>query len=292
MRLTQHLICVVITLLCVGCSNIKPIFTESITLSEKQKAAFKLYQTKTEVKAFAVSPNDNYSSSISKTQNTNMLQFVLSNCQKKAAMPCQVLSLNNEDYAPKYTQFNQQSAMAIRNMQIKSENYRSIEKKNWWMESPERLRTLNEGIHFPTPMQLEGIKTIDTPSLVAAIKADNMLVIDAIGFFEGRAPTLPKAYAFDWIGIEYGNDSKEHRIDEIAQENLSIIMNQIAPDKTQAITVYCSSPECWLSVNAALRLKSLGYVNVHWYRGGLEAWANAGLPTVNFVPFATVWGRP
>ena len=49
MRLTQHLICVVITLLCVGCSNIKPIFTESITLSEKQKAAFKLYQTKSRV---------------------------------------------------------------------------------------------------------------------------------------------------------------------------------------------------------------------------------------------------
>jgi rhodanese-related sulfurtransferase len=221
-----------------------------------------------------------------------MLQFVLSNCQKKAAMPCQIVSLNNEDYTQKYTRFNQQSAQAIRSMQIRSEDYRLVEAQNWWIEPPEQLRTLNEGVHFPTPMHLDGIQTIDTPSLVAAIKADNMLVIDAIGFYEDRTLTLPKAYAFDWIGIEYGSDSQEHRIDEIAQENLSIIMNHIAPDKTQAIAVYCSSPECWLGVNAALRLKALGYINVHWYRGGIEAWLRAGLPTVKFVPFATIWGRP
>ena len=30
--------------------------------------------------------------------------------------------------------------------------------------------------------------------------------------------------------------------------------------------------------NLALRLVALGYTNVHWYRGGREAWEVAGLP--------------
>lgn len=277
-----------------GCTTItnKPIFPDSIELTEKQQASFNNYQSKTEFKAFAVSANENSSLSLSKSKDTNMMQFVLSNCQKKAAAPCRIVKLNNEDYAQKYAQFNKQSAKAIQSMRIQSENYRATEKLNWWMPSSDQPRTLNEGVHFPTPMELEGIKTIDTPSLFAAIKADNMLVIDAIGFANTRAPSLPNAYVFDWIGIEYGKDSKEHAIDQIALQNLNTLMTSIAPEKTTPITVYCSSPECWLSLNAALRLKSLGYRNVHWYRGGLVAWINAGLPTVDYVPFATIWGRP
>jgi rhodanese-related sulfurtransferase len=63
------------------------------------------------------------------------------------------------------------------------------------------------------------------------------------------------------------------------------------PDKTQPVGVFCVSAECWLSVNAALRLRALGYTNVQWYRGGIEAWMAAKLPTVTAVPHATVWSQ-
>lgn len=275
-----------------GCSNTKPIFPESINLTEKQQAAYKAYQAKVDFKGFAVSPNEFYSITTNKNKDINIVQSVLSNCQKKASMPCRILSINNDDYSHKYADFNKQSAKAISSMYIRSDNYRLIEDQNWWMPSPSLPRTLEEGVHFPTPMHIDGIKTISTPDLVAAIKADNMLVIDAIGFSSSRGPSLPNAFAFDWIGIEYGNESKEHTVDELALTNLDTIMRSIAPEKSHAIAVYCSSPECWLSVNAALRLKALGYVNVHWYRGGLAAWHTAGLPTVDAVPFATIWGRP
>ena len=46
------------------------------------------------------------------------------------------------------------------------------------------------------------------------------------------------------------------------------------------IVVHCSAPMCWLSYNAALRAIAAGYGNVCWYRGGLQAWAMAGLPLV------------
>ena len=34
-----------------------------------------------------------------------------------------------------------------------------------------------------------------------------------------------------------------------------------------------------MSYNAALRAINAGYTNVKWYRGGIEAWKAAGLPT-------------
>ena len=33
-----------------------------------------------------------------------------------------------------------------------------------------------------------------------------------------------------------------------------------------------------MSYNASLRAINLGYTNVLWYRGGIEAWKQAGLP--------------
>jgi hypothetical protein len=36
-----------------------------------------------------------------------------------------------------------------------------------------------------------------------------------------------------------------------------------------------------MSYNAALRAINLGYKNVLWYRGGIEAWQRAGLPLTN-----------
>ena len=33
-----------------------------------------------------------------------------------------------------------------------------------------------------------------------------------------------------------------------------------------------------MSYNASLRAIALGYTNVLWYRGGIEAWKQAGLP--------------
>ena len=45
------------------------------------------------------------------------------------------------------------------------------------------------------------------------------------------------------------------------------------------------SSQSWLSVNAAMRARQLGYSQVIWYQGG-TAWTHAGLPTVGRVPVA------
>jgi PQQ-dependent catabolism-associated CXXCW motif protein len=50
-------------------------------------------------------------------------------------------------------------------------------------------------------------------------------------------------------------------------------------DKARAMVFFCASSQCWLSYNAALRAVAAGYDKVYWYRGGIEAWTAAGLPT-------------
>jgi rhodanese-related sulfurtransferase len=63
----------------------------------------------------------------------------------------------------------------------------------------------------------------------------------------------------------------------------------MAPDRNMPLVIFCDSTVCWQSYNAALRAASAGYVNVYWYRGGVEAWRAAGLPTVTSVISAQLW---
>ena len=48
------------------------------------------------------------------------------------------------------------------------------------------------------------------------------------------------------------------------------------------IVVVGWSSERFDGYNLALRLVSLGYTKVYWYRGGREAWEVAGLPETGF----------
>jgi rhodanese-related sulfurtransferase len=65
------------------------------------------------------------------------------------------------------------------------------------------------------------------------------------------------------------------------QQGFGQFLQQVTGGRTDAAMVfYCASTQCWMSYNAALRAANLGYRNVLWYRGGLEAWSYAGLPTM------------
>jgi rhodanese-related sulfurtransferase len=49
-------------------------------------------------------------------------------------------------------------------------------------------------------------------------------------------------------------------------------------NKSHPIVAAGWNSERWSGRNLALQLVALGYQNVYWYRGGLEAWDVAGLP--------------
>ncbi|MCB1568159.1 MAG: hypothetical protein KDI69_04995, partial [Xanthomonadales bacterium] len=57
------------------------------------------------------------------------------------------------------------------------------------------------------------------------------------------------------------------------QRNFGQFLQQTTQGNTgRPMVFYCQGPHCWMSYNAALRAIHLGYRQVYWYRGGVEAW--------------------
>ena len=56
------------------------------------------------------------------------------------------------------------------------------------------------------------------------------------------------------------------------------LANEKVPAKTDAIVTYCGGLQCPSSKQAAEKLASLGYTKVAAFEGGVQQWAEAGLP--------------
>ncbi len=69
-----------------------------------------------------------------------------------------------------------------------------------------------------------------------------------------------------------------HFQDAVQQEFGQYLQQATQGRKDRPMVFYCQSTQCWMSYNAALRAINLGYTQVLWYRGGVEAWQQAGLP--------------
>lgn len=70
---------------------------------------------------------------------------------------------------------------------------------------------------------------------------------------------------------------------ELTPEETTILTNNMkrvtGGDKNRTILVYCHHTSCFLSYNAVLRLKDMGYTNLLWMREGIKGWKEAGFLT-------------
>jgi PQQ-dependent catabolism-associated CXXCW motif protein len=120
-------------------------------------------------------------------------------------------------------------------------------------------------------MTLPGAHVIATSELVGLLQRNAAIAIDALS--GTPHPTLPNA-----VWIPQAGAAGTFR--DATQLGLGrVLANITSGNQSQALVFFCEGAECWLSYNAALRALNLGYRNVYWYRGGLEAWHEAGLPT-------------
>lgn len=144
-----------------------------------------------------------------------------------------------------------------------------IEREDFRITPP---RELHQGVmHGPTPSTIPGGQVITTQGLVALAQRRDVAfaVIDVLG----QAEQLPNAIAGAWL-------SQPGTFDDPIQAQAAQWLAQLTRGRKDApLVFYCLSRECWMSYNAALRAIRAGYTNVLWYRGGLEAWKAAGLPT-------------
>ncbi len=126
-------------------------------------------------------------------------------------------------------------------------------------------------MHAPTPATIPGGQVITTRGLVELLGGTQVqaLLFDVLGGQEripGAIAAVPAAQA--------GNFR-----DQTQQEFGGFLRQVTQGNPDTPLVFYCLSSHCWMSYNAALRAVHLGYRNVLWYRGGIEAWKKAGQRT-------------
>ena len=137
-------------------------------------------------------------------------------------------------------------------------------------------------LHAPTPREVPGAKTIRTGALRDSLHADpRPLLFDVLG--GDVHASLPGAI---WLPGAGRGQSFTDTVQARVAQTLKVLTNG---DPKRPIVFFCLGPQCWLSYNAALRAVALGYETVYWYRGGLEAWTEAG---GELAPMKFTWRNP
>ncbi|MEQ8179275.1 MAG: rhodanese-like domain-containing protein [Amphiplicatus sp.] len=126
-------------------------------------------------------------------------------------------------------------------------------------------------MHGPTPASIPGGQVVTTKGVIDLIQGTQVrgLIFDVLGGPE----TLPGALAAA-PASQPGSFN-----DQTQQEFGGFLQQQTQGNKQTPLVFYCQSTQCWMSYNASLRAINMGYTNVLWYRGGIEAWKMAGQQT-------------
>lgn len=144
----------------------------------------------------------------------------------------------------------------------------SSEGQDFGVAPTSQLRPTQQ-LHGPTPTSIPGGRVIATQQLVQLLQGGQPVVLlDVLGgpqLIPGAVPVVPAAQG--------GGFS-----DEVQQGYGQYLAQVTGGDTSRLLVTYCGGVQCWSSYNAALRAMKLGYRNVAWYRGGIEAWQQAGLP--------------
>ncbi|MCR6662519.1 MAG: rhodanese-like domain-containing protein [Luteimonas sp.] len=147
----------------------------------------------------------------------------------------------------------------------------SSEAQDFGVAPTQQLRPSNQ-LGGPTPTSIPGGRVIGTQQLAQLLQGGqaNILLLHAYGSMQH----LPGA-------IPVGPAAQGGSFDDQVQREFGQYLQQITNgDQTRALVFYCGGVQCWGSYNAALRAMRIGYRNVAWYRGGIEAWQQAGLPVL------------
>ena len=125
-------------------------------------------------------------------------------------------------------------------------------------------------LHGPTPTAIPGGKVIGTRALAQLLRNPQAkaLLFHAYGAPQHLPNAIPAGPAAQGGSFD----------DQVQREFGQFLQKTVGDDNARPLVFYCQGVQCWMSYNAALRAIRMGYRNVLWYRGGIEAWAQAGLP--------------
>lgn len=123
----------------------------------------------------------------------------------------------------------------------------------------------------PTPLTIPGGRTVSTAELRAMLDGEGKPFLVDVAGGDGHL-SLAGAH---WLP---GAGRGIHFLDPLQAAVADWLKEITGEDKTRPLVFFCVDATCWLSYNTALRAIALGYTRVLWYRGGVAAWRDAGLP--------------
>lgn len=198
-------------------------------------------------------------------------------CNHMAGQPvrlCEPEVVNQFDIRPVYAAAKATHTAGFGKLSLPTEKFYANEEFGGGLTTATGLRT--SVYNDITPQKIDGITTIGTQALVKAMmSAQPPILIDVIAAFD----TIPQSVALLNAGIALDDATQ----DAALEKRVAALLALLAPDPAAPVVFFCSGRNCWTSVNAAMRAKKLDYTNVQWYRGGLESWKAAGLPTATGV---------
>ncbi len=237
-------------------------------------------------KAFALTPDHQNAAAVYGHETADEAARVASaRCLAEHGIPCRLWLVGDEDVLASYGAAAKASSAALARLPSDREGqFYGQEAEDFGVDAPSGLRA-GSAIHGATPIAAPaGTRRITTAELLKLYKSQpKLVVLDTLHSKAIKRSTLPLT---TWL---YGAGWEQEGVDALIDRNLRKVMKTLAPRKDAAIVTYCSSKDCWLSWNAALRLKQAGYTRVYWYRGGIEAWKQAGLPLVETPLTAYLW---
>lgn len=126
-------------------------------------------------------------------------------------------------------------------------------------------------MHGPTPTSIPGGQVITTPQLTALMQQAQGQPNGALLFHVlGSPPMIPGA-------IQAAPASAPGTFSDQTQQEFGQFLQQTTQgNRARPLVFYCQSTHCWMSYNAALRAINMGFTQVLWYRGGIEAWQQSG----------------
>lgn len=147
----------------------------------------------------------------------------------------------------------------------------SNEAQDFGVAPTRNLRPSHE-LGGPTPTSIPGGRVIGTQQLAQLLQGGqaNILLLHAYGGMQHLPGAIPVGPAAQGGSFD----------DPVQREFGQYLQQATGGDQARAMVFYCGGVQCWGSYNAALRAIHMGYRNVAWYRGGIEAWQQAGLPVL------------
>ncbi|MBF0383446.1 MAG: rhodanese-like domain-containing protein [Magnetococcales bacterium] len=125
------------------------------------------------------------------------------------------------------------------------------------------------------PESIVGVTVVNSEQMLEFMEYGKVLLIDARKPADFTFGTIPGSTHCQVVS---GSPSFADDQVQLSVKDFRGCKRVREADRQQKVAVFCNGINCWRSGKGAYALKKMGFVNVLWYRIGMNNWKSQGLP--------------